>query len=63
MKADQQLDVILNYSSLCKLNPETAMVVILEVFKQTNNISQTARVKDLIKGERVRGVNGKKVLL
>ena len=43
MKIGQQQDVILNYHSLYKLNPETARVALLEVFKQTNNVSQTAR--------------------
>jgi len=44
MKAGQQLDVILNYCSLYKLNPKTARVALLEVFKQTDNISATARM-------------------
>ncbi|RJP46933.1 MAG: hypothetical protein C4584_00975 [Armatimonadetes bacterium] len=44
MKTGQQLDVILSYSSLYRLNPETARAAMLEVFKQTNNISQTARM-------------------
>lgn len=44
MKVGQQLDVILNYSSLYKLNPKTARAALLEVFKQTDNISKTARV-------------------
>lgn len=44
MKAGQQLDVILSYSSLYKLNPQTARAAILEAFKQTNNISKTARM-------------------
>lgn len=39
-----QQDVILNYSSLYKLNPETARVALLEVFRQTDNISKTARM-------------------
>ena len=43
MKSGQQLDVILNYSSLYKLNPETARAAILEILKQTSNISKTAR--------------------
>lgn len=44
MKTGQQLDVILNYYSLYKLNPETARSVMLEVFTQTGNISKTARM-------------------
>ena len=44
MKTGQQLDVILNYQSLYKLNPETARSAMLEVFSQTGNISKTARM-------------------
>ncbi|RJQ24854.1 hypothetical protein C4577_06950 [Candidatus Parcubacteria bacterium] len=44
MKIGQQQDVVLNYSSLYKLNPETARAAVLEVFKQTNNISQAAQM-------------------
>lgn len=44
MKTGQQLDVILNYSSLYRLNLQTARAVMLEVFKQTGNISKTARM-------------------
>ncbi len=44
MKTGQQQEVILNYCSLYKLNPKTARVVVLEVFKQTSNISRTARM-------------------
>src|SRR3989344_4505789 len=44
MKNGQQSDVILNYSSLYKLNPQTARAALLEVFKHTDNISQTARM-------------------
>jgi len=34
----------LNYSNLYKLNPETARAAVLEVLKQTGNISKTARM-------------------
>jgi len=34
----------LNYASLYKLNPQTGRVLVLEVFKQTGNISKTARM-------------------
>lgn len=44
MKTGQPLNVILNYSSLYKLNPETARAALLEVCKQTGNISSTARM-------------------
>lgn len=44
MKTGQPQEVVLNYSSLYKLNPETARSAILEVFKQTGNISKTARM-------------------
>lgn len=44
MKTGQQLDILLNYYSLYKLNPETARAVMLEVFTQTGNISKTARM-------------------
>ncbi len=44
MKAGQQLDVTLSYCSLYKLNPETARAALLEVFKQTGNISTCARM-------------------
>ena len=44
MKTGQQLEVVLNYSSLYKLNPETARAAMLEVFQQTANISKTARL-------------------
>lgn len=44
MKTGQQLEVLLNYHSLYKLNPETARSAMLEVFNQTGNISKTARM-------------------
>lgn len=44
MKTGQQLDILLNYHSLYKLNPQTARSVMLEVFTQTGNISKTARM-------------------
>jgi putative transposase len=44
MKTGQQLDIILSYSSLYKLDPQTARSALLEVFRQTNNIAQTARM-------------------
>src|SRR5579872_2430192 len=44
MKTGVQPDVLLNYQSLYKLNPETARSAMLEVFAQTSNISQTARM-------------------
>ena len=44
MKTGQQLDILLNYQNLYKLNPETARSVILEVWSQTGNISKTARM-------------------
>lgn len=44
MKTGAQQDVILNYRSLYKLDSQTARAAVLEVFKQTNNISQTARM-------------------
>lgn len=44
MKTGKQQDVILNYRVLYKLDPQTARAAVLEVHKQTNNISQTARM-------------------
>lgn len=44
MKVGLPQEVILSYSSLYRLNPETARVAVLEVFKQTGNISKTARI-------------------
>lgn len=42
MEAGVQQDVILNYRSLYELDPVAARTAILEVFKQTSNISKTA---------------------
>lgn len=44
MKVGIQQDVILSYSSLYRLNPETARAALLEVFAQTDNVSATARM-------------------
>jgi len=44
MKIGKQQDVVLSYRVLYKLNPETARAAVMEVFRQTNNISQTARM-------------------
>ena len=44
MKTGQQTEVLLNYQSLYKLNPETARSVMLEVWSQTGNISKTAQM-------------------
>lgn len=44
MKTGKQQDVVLSYRTLYKLNPETARVAVMEVFKQTENISETARL-------------------
>jgi hypothetical protein len=44
MKAGLPQEVILSYSSLYKLNPETARAAVLEVLKQTGNVSKTARM-------------------
>ena len=44
MRTGQQLDIILSYSSLYKLNPQTARVALLEVYRQTSNISSSARM-------------------
>ena len=44
MKVGQQQDIILSYSSLYKLNPETARAALLEVYRQTGNISSCARM-------------------
>src|SRR3989344_2016251 len=44
MKTGQQLEVLLNYHSLYKLNPEAARSAMLEVWSQTGNISKTARM-------------------
>lgn len=44
MKDGKQQDVILNYNSLYRLNPETARAALLEVFKQMDNVSKTARM-------------------
>ncbi len=40
----KQQDVILNYKTLYELDSVTARVAVLEVFKQTGNISKTARM-------------------
>ncbi len=40
----QQQEVILNYRSLYRISPETARRAVLEVLRQTKNISRTARM-------------------
>lgn len=44
MRTGKPQDVLLNYRSLYKLDPITARAAILEVFRKTNNIFQTARM-------------------
>jgi len=44
MMLGKQQDVILSYQTLYKADPVTARIAILEVFKQTDNISKTARM-------------------
>jgi hypothetical protein len=44
MKTGKQQDVVLNYRTLYKSNPKTARTALMEIVRQTNNISLTARM-------------------